>query len=157
MTPGSPDTPLTAPDMHILGDTKADGNCLFRAFSVLLTGTEHAHRKVRLAIDQHLLDNGQLFIPNAALDCSDHNSMDDYIVAYQMRHSGWGGVFALVHMIGQRMYNSSRVSRSWNENCPTLIDSPKRKEALYIYHMGDHYKVVMSSGGSRTSKREDPH
>ena len=71
MTPGSPDTPLTAPDMHRLRDTKANGNCLFRAFSVLLTGTEHAHRKVRLAIVQHLLDNEQLFIHNAALDCSD--------------------------------------------------------------------------------------
>ena len=55
-----------------------------------LTGTEHAHRKVRLAIVQHLLDNEQLFIHNAALDCSDHNSMEDYIVAYQMRSCGWG-------------------------------------------------------------------
>ena len=69
VTPGSPDTPLTAPDMHRLHDTKADGNCLFRAFSLLLTGTEHAHRKVRLAIVQHLLDNEQLLIHNAALDC----------------------------------------------------------------------------------------
>ena len=27
VTPGSPNTPLTAPDMHRLHDTKADGNC----------------------------------------------------------------------------------------------------------------------------------
>ena len=109
VTPGSPDTPLTAPDMHRLRDTKADGNCLFRAFSVLLTSTEHAHRNVRLAIVQNLLDNEQLFIHNAALDCSDHNSMEDYIVAYQMRSCGWGGtteIFALAHMLGRRVYNS---------------------------------------------------
>ena len=82
---------------------------------MLLTGTEHAHRKVRLAIVQHLLDNEQLFIHNAALDCSDHNSMEDYIVAYQMRSCGWGGtteIFVLAHMLGRRVYNFSRVSRS---------------------------------------------
>ena len=76
-------------------------------------------------------------------------------MAYQMRSSGWGGtteIFALAHMLGRHVYNFSRVSRSWNENCPTLIDrsldSPSRKEALYIYHTGDHYKVVMSVSGS---------
>ena len=86
---------------------------------MLLTGTEHAHRKVRLAIVQHLLDNEQLFIHNAALDCSDHNSMEDYIVAYQMWSCGWGGtteIFALAHMLGRRVYNFSRVSWSWNES-----------------------------------------
>ena len=152
MIPGSPDTPLTAPDMHRLRDTKADGNCLFRAFSVLLTGTEYAHRKVRLAIVK--TTNNCLF---TIFDCSDHSSMEDYIVAYQMRSCGWGGtteIFALAHMLGRRVYNSVEclVSRSWNENCPTLIDrsldSPSRKEALYIYHTGDHYKVVMSVSGS---------
>ena len=99
MTPGSPDTPLTAPDMHRLRDTKADGNCLFRAFSVLLTGTEHAHRKVRLAIVQHLLDNEHLFIHNAALDCSDLNSMEDYIAAYQMRTVAGEGLQRSLHWL----------------------------------------------------------
>ena len=95
---------------------------------MLLTGTEHAHRNVRL-------------VHNYALDCSDHNSMENYIVAYQMRNCGWQGTIEF-----------SRVSRSWNENCPTLVHrflNPSRgKKALYIYHTGDHYKVVMSVSGS---------
>ena len=122
--------------LYRLRETKADGHCSFRAFSVLLTGTEHGHR---LAIVQHLLDNEQLF--NSQIT----NSMEDYIVAYQMQSSGWGGttdIFALAHMFSRRVYNFSRVSRSWNENCPTLIDrSPDSPH-------GDHYEVVMSVSDS---------
>ena len=117
---------------------------------MLLTGIEHAHRKVRLAIVQLLLDNKQLSTHNTALDCSDHNSVEDYIVAYQMRRCGWGGtteIFALTHMLGRHVYNFSRVSWSWKENCPTLIDCfldpPSRKMAPYIYHTGDVNKCFV--------------
>ena len=84
-------------------------------------------KKVRLAIVQQLLDNEQLFIHNAALDCSDHNSMEDYIVAYPMRSCGWGGtteIFALAHMLGRCVYNSVGCLRAGMRIVPPSLTAP---------------------------------
>ena len=38
-----------------------DGNCLFRCFSQILTGTQENHGKLRAMIVSFILDNGSLF------------------------------------------------------------------------------------------------
>ena len=49
---GGPNVPLTHPRRCRL--IKGDGNCLFRSFSYLITGTEQQHAQVRQAIVNHL-------------------------------------------------------------------------------------------------------
>ena len=48
--PGGPNVPLTRPDMHSLKRIQGDGNCLFRALSYIITGSEEQHMAVRNAI-----------------------------------------------------------------------------------------------------------
>ena len=50
--PGGLNVPLTRPTkfMTIVGD----GNCLFRSFSLILTGSEEQHLAIRGAIIQHM-------------------------------------------------------------------------------------------------------
>ena len=47
---GGPNISLTRPDMRTVKRIEGDGNCLFRAFSYLITGSESQHMAVRLDI-----------------------------------------------------------------------------------------------------------
>ena len=47
---GGPNVPLTPPDMRTVKHIRGDGNCLFRAFSYIITGSEEQHMAVRTAI-----------------------------------------------------------------------------------------------------------
>ena len=44
---GSPDTILTRPDLRSLKQIAGDGNCLFRAVSYIITGSERQHSRLR--------------------------------------------------------------------------------------------------------------
>ena len=46
---------LTRPDMTTLRNTYGDGNCLFRAFSYIITGSENQHLEVRDALLSYML------------------------------------------------------------------------------------------------------
>ena len=46
LRPGGPIVPLTRPDMRSVRHIGGDGNCLFRAFSYILTGSEEQHMAV---------------------------------------------------------------------------------------------------------------
>ena len=53
---GGPNAPLTRPDMRSVKRIEGDGNCLFRAFSYIITGSESQHMAVRLAILGHMIN-----------------------------------------------------------------------------------------------------
>ena len=46
--PGTPSTPLTHPSRIV--NVQGDGNCLFRAFSYIITGSQNQYKNVRAAI-----------------------------------------------------------------------------------------------------------
>ena len=50
--------------MHTLLNTEPDGNCMFRAFSMILTGTQRQHNIVRSQIDAYLKAHANLFLRN---------------------------------------------------------------------------------------------
>ena len=64
VTPGGPDVLLTSPNMATLLNTEPDGNCMFRAFSMILTGTQHQHTIVRSQIDAYLKAHADSFLRN---------------------------------------------------------------------------------------------
>ena len=47
---GSPTTPLVPPNPNSIIRIQGDGNCLFRSFSYIITGTEEQHMVIRMAI-----------------------------------------------------------------------------------------------------------
>ena len=53
---GGQDVILTLPDMACLRRIRGDGNCLFRALSFIITGSESQHFEIRSAIIAHMFD-----------------------------------------------------------------------------------------------------
>ena len=53
--PGGPDVILTRPDLRSLRNVQGDGNCLFRALSYVVTGSEAQHMEIRNGIISYML------------------------------------------------------------------------------------------------------
>ena len=52
---GGPAVPLRRPNLTTSKNTRGDGNCMFRALSYLIIGTQAQHLGVCAAIVRHLL------------------------------------------------------------------------------------------------------
>ena len=76
-----PTVPLTRPDMHSVRRIQGDGNCLFRAFSYILTRSEEQHLAVRHAVLDHMINNAQFFLGH---HLTGYNSVQSYIVWTKM-------------------------------------------------------------------------
>ena len=53
---GGPNVVLKRPNLRTLVKARGDGNCLFRCFSYILTGSQDQHFAVRMAIVAHMLN-----------------------------------------------------------------------------------------------------
>ena len=51
---GSRERPLTRPDMRRVKRVMGDGNCMFRALSLVVTGNEDQHHAIRTRIVQNM-------------------------------------------------------------------------------------------------------
>ncbi len=61
----------------------ADGNCFFRAISQAVSGTQKFHRKIRLAVVQHLEENGEKY---RNILRREYSSISEYINKSKMRY-----------------------------------------------------------------------
>ena len=85
---GGPNAPLTRPDMRSVKRIEGDGNCLFRAFSYIITGSESQHMAVRLAILGHMINIAHFILDHHILG---YNSIQQYITSKRMdQDSAWG-------------------------------------------------------------------
>ena len=92
VTPGGPDVLLTSPNnMSTLLNTEPDGNCMFRAFSMILTGTQRQHNIVRSQIDAYLKAHADLFLRNpSCFDSAVYKTMEEYLTILDRDYAGWG-------------------------------------------------------------------
>ena len=74
---------LTRPNLRRLRSIGGDGNCLFRALSYIITGSENLHQTIRSLIVSHMLSVSHLLIgygpdgrANYANGMQNHNSID---------------------------------------------------------------------------------
>ena len=67
--PGGPNVPLTPPDMRTVKHITGDGNCLFRSFAYIMTGSEDQHMAVHTAILQHMINVGHFSYSTAYDQC----------------------------------------------------------------------------------------
>ena len=61
-SPGGNDIILPRPNLCRLGTIEGDGNCIFCAFSYIITGSEGQHHKIQRLIVSHMLYISNLLI-----------------------------------------------------------------------------------------------
>ena len=121
-TAGGPLVPLRHPISvhHIRGD----GNCLFRAFSYAISGSERQHLRVRSAIIRHMrcTDACMSLLGGYISDLT----IDEYIQRSQMAHNYvWGSqneMFVLAHMAGVNIASYNTTERQYHFHNPGVID-----------------------------------
>ena len=148
---GGHDVPLTEPDPATTKSICGDGNCLFRSFSYILTGSERQHMAVRLAIVEHMKLYSDFFIQHT--DKTRYTSMQQYIEDKEMNQtSTWGTdveILAMAHLLKTCVYIYDTEEGNWLRYSPCHVDRSLQladtQRAMYILHPPDHYDVVRST------------
>ena len=146
---GGPNISLTRPDMRTVKRIEGDGNCLFRALSYLITGSESQHMAVRLAILNHMINIAHLILDHHVLG---YSSIQDYIADKNMdQDSAWGTdieMLTLAHLLHTPILSYSAQRGEWQRYAPhdverTLVND-FQQVSMYILHMYNHFNVVCS-------------
>ena len=147
MGPGAPTLNLRRPGRT--RNIRGDGNCLFRCFSYIITGSEEHYHHIRSAIVAHLANIEHVLVNESA---NIHN-VDDYLRRTRMnRDRVWGTeyeVWALAHMLNTPVYSYKANDNSWFYQNPQAIDPEHlfhfiTDPAIYLENANDHYTPVMS-------------
>ncbi len=77
LRPGGPQVPLTLPYLRTVKRIHKDGNCLFRCFSYIITGSEDQHMSIRAAILNHMVDIAHFLLSH--LITGNYSSVQKYI------------------------------------------------------------------------------
>ena len=142
---GSPTTPLTAPltDINVPGD----GNCLFNALSLAITGSTEQQGSIRAAIINHMntIENRLVghWIPSPP-----YFSVKEYIEDQRMDHDGIWGIdvetITMANLLNMTIYSYDVSQRVWVRYQPhndTDVNTP----GIYLrYVNSNHYRVVKS-------------
>ena len=149
---------------HIRDRVWGDDNCLFRAFSKEVTGTESNHRAVRQAIVNFMThkDNAYRFCKDCfegdTLEANLYEpikSMTSYIKEKELDQRGWGTdreirAFATLCQIDVCTYSDNGPSRAWLKFSPLFHNEhcmPKSDYKIYLFHTEErnHYDRVVPS------------
>ena len=147
---------------HIRDRVLGDGNCLFRAISKEITGTEENHTAVRLAALGYLRENPSLIrygAPTFNIDqCTDlvrraqleQEAVSMYISTHHMDQSGWGTNFEimlLASLLTIQIFSRSTFgeSREWVCFAPGFTRNRSAcPYGIYIYNITNfHYDRVI--------------
>ena len=152
---------LTGNDLAIR-DVRCDGNCLFRALALAVTGNEQNHMLVCQGLVAYMRQHRNS-VKHYIIWESDGNSLDEDFEAQmcEMENNGtWGTQAEIIsaasmfqtniHMY-QRRQNRSGVIREWHTyraemllQCRSLLPNC----SLYLNHTGNHYNVVIGNQNS---------
>ena len=141
LSTGGPNVALTCP--HVIRSIQGDGNCLFRCFSYLITGSEEHHMAVRSAFIDHMPNIESVFGGNA----------QQYITDTGMDRSGtWGNteeVLGLSHLLNTPVYSYVPSTYNWTRLSPDVVDltqhSPITQKSIYIQNQHMHFTVIVSA------------
>ena len=147
---------------HIRDSVLGDGNCLFRAISKEITGTEENHIAVRLAALGYLRENPSLISygePTLNIDpCADpmrrvqlqEEAVSRYISTHHMDRSGWGTDFEimlLASLLTIQIFSFSNhgESRQWVCYAPGFTRNRSAcPYGIYVYNVTNyHYDRVI--------------
>lgn len=155
---GGSNVTLTRPNKRTLRNVLGDGNCLFRALSYIITGTESQHINVRNAILQYMCTIESLLVGYDDsgnynyLQPFGHASVQNYIDSTHMdRANTWGSeleMICLSHMLSTIVYSYEASSNSWQVFSYNFIDRSMAcdytSKSIYLWFEHSHFKVVTS-------------
>ena len=119
---------------------EGDGNCLFRTFSFILTGSEYQHMAVRQAILDHMVRTAHLLLFQHIR--SSHTSVQSYIASSRMDVRGiWGTeteMLALAHMLQTDIYSYNTEDHTWHKYGIADVDRNESDDVIrisvYMHH-----------------------
>ena len=113
---GGPNVVLNRPNLSTVLRTRGDGNCLFRCFSQIITGSPDQHYEVRMCIIRHMRHISHLLITSDESDVGD--DIEIYISDKKMDQLGSYGsnneMLTLSHLLTCNVYSFDPVSKSWS-------------------------------------------
>ena len=142
--PGGADVRLKPPtSIRSIG---GDGNCLFRALSYAVTGSESQHHVVRR---QHLTtDRCWRLLENYL---STDNTIEEYVQRTHMARNGvWGTNIAFCNLAGVNIASYNNEDGTYHYYGPAVIDpevfdhDDSRPTIHLAYTGGDHFNVIIS-------------
>ena len=147
--PGGPNVPLTPPDMRTVKRIKGDGNCLFRALSYIISGSEEQHMVLRRAIIQHMIHIAHFIIGHHVVN---YTSIQEYITDTNMdQECAWGTdieILTLSHLLHTPIMSYSVQHHSWQRYAPHNVDRSLTDNilqmSLYLVHKTNHFDVACS-------------
>ena len=156
--PGGPDVILTQPDLRSLRNVQGDGNCLFRALSYVVTGSEAQHMEILNGIISYMLSIEPLL---AGYDSTGHanylvpfnfSTVQQYINNSDMARSGtWGTDLEMIcfcHMFSVNLYSFQADSNTWALFSPVNIERGVPRVynimSVYLCLRRSHFYVVAS-------------
>ena len=156
---GGADVILTQPNLRALHNVQGDGNCLFRAMSYIITGSENQHMEVRLAILRYMLSIENLLVGYDRHDNYNylqpfgHTSVQSYIDSRNLtRASTWGSEFEMIclsHMLHTVIYSFEAQSKTWQVFAYQFIDRELpcdyTGKSIYLWFGDRHFKMVTSA------------
>ena len=141
---------------HIHDRVLGDGNCLFRAISKEITGTEENHTAIRLAALGYLRENPSLIsygAPTFSIDPSTdpmRRAVSRYISTHHMDQCGWGKDFEimlLASLLTIQIFSRSTCgeSRQWVCFAPGFTRNRSAcPYGIYVYNITNyHYDRVI--------------
>ena len=141
------------PDACRLRRSSGDGNCLFRSFSYIITGSESGHLAIRRAILRHMVDIAHLLLGG---HLTNYDSVDEYVQATGMdKDRTWGtegDMMTLPHLLQTPLYAYNVPRQQWMCYTPSTLKRIARpvdnthidsvQMGMYIYHTTAHFEVV---------------
>ena len=158
--PGGPNVVLRRPNLRTVVKGVGDGNCLFRCFSYILTGSQNQHLAIRMAIVAHMRSIAPLIEASAQLNVINYASLDHYIASSHMDRPnsegryGWGSeteMYAFAHMMNSNIYSYDPTAKTWMPVIPNVLDSALPDDvtlcqmSMYIvWTNNNHFDIVTS-------------
>ena len=147
--------------MHCVKVMMGDGNCMFRALSFVLTGSQDQHLHVGSLICNHIHSIHLLVEPHI----SPNTNTRDYIERTRMEHNGtWGTdiellTFANLCQTSVYVYNTERYTWIVYVYPPSFSMSNinvSTKSIIYLFHPINHFDVVSSVRKVASSDLQEP-
>ena len=146
---GGPNIVLNRPDTETILRARGDGNCLFRCFSQIITGSPDQHYAVRMCIIRHMRHISHLLIGSYEFDGGD--DIEAYIANTKMdRNGSYGTMLTLSHLLVCNVCSFDAGASNWSyvanpgqidPNIPVIVE----RKSMYIYFRnGNHFDVVTS-------------
>jgi len=152
LNPGGPNIPIKRPDLRTVRRIVGDGNCLFRSFSYVITGSQDQHMAVRTAILTHMRSIYHLLLDQGVIPENLYSSVQEYISEQSLDEPGsWGSeveTFTFAHLLQTPILTYDKSNAMWQRVAPVNVDPTLNDDltqmSMYLIRSGNHYEVVSS-------------